>query len=145
MLWPLQGVASRGGQGANTCDRCATNVGFRRCTWIHRRAAPAGLAWPCEGFCASSMRRCNASSSVRLRGPAGGSGQGHAATSEQCAHLLALIGAAEDIVSHSLQRWLVCGELEAGNQGSRHRSQRSSNLWRTGSRSSSKRARTRHR
>ena len=53
MLRALQGAAAGGGQGANTCDRCATDVGSRRCTWIHRRAAPAGPAWPCEGVCAT--------------------------------------------------------------------------------------------
>ena len=45
------------------------------------------------------MRRCRASSSVRLRGPAGGSGQGHAATWAHRAHLLAPVDAAEDTVS----------------------------------------------
>ena len=97
----LQRAAAGGGQGANTCDRCATDVGSRRCTWIHIRAAPAGPARSCEGACAPSMRRCKASSSVRLRGPAGGSGQGHAATWAHRAHLLAPVDAAEDKVSHS--------------------------------------------
>ena len=99
------------------CDRCATDVGSRSCTWIHRRAAPAGPVWPCEGVCASPNRRCNASPSVRLRGPAGGWGQGHAAPWEQSAHLLAPIGAAEDTASHSPQRWQVCGRWEAGDRG----------------------------
>ena len=63
------------------------------------------------------MRRCKASSSVHLHGPAGRSGQGHAATWEARAHLLAPIGAAEDTVSHSLQRWQVCGRWEAGEPG----------------------------
>ena len=45
------------------------------------------------------MRWCRASSSVRLRGPAGGSGQGHAATWTHRAHLLAPVDAAEDTVS----------------------------------------------
>ena len=85
----LQGLASGGGQGANTCERCQTDVRSLRCAWIHRRAAAVVPAWPCEGICAPSMRRCNTFSSVRLRGPAGGSGQGHAATWEHCAHLLA--------------------------------------------------------
>ena len=44
-----------------------------------QEGGPAGPAWPCEGVCAPSMRRCSASSSVRRRGPGGGSGQGHAA------------------------------------------------------------------
>ena len=80
VLRALQCAASGGGQGAKTCDNCATDVGSLRCTWIHRRAAPAGPAWPCEGVCVPLMRRCSASSSVLRRGPAGGSGQGHAAT-----------------------------------------------------------------
>ena len=42
VLRALQTVAAGEGQGANTCDRCATDVGSRRCTWIHRRAAPPG-------------------------------------------------------------------------------------------------------
>ena len=52
LLRALQSVAAGGGQGANTCDRCATDVGSRRCTWIHRRAAPAGPARSYEGTCA---------------------------------------------------------------------------------------------
>ena len=134
-----------GGQGANTCDRCATEVGSRRCTWIHRRAAPAGPARSCEGTCAPSMRWCKASSSVRLCGPAGGSGQGHAATWEHCAHLLAPVGAAGDTVSHSPQNRQVCGRWEGGDQGPRRRSQRSSHLCQRGSGISSRRARTRRR
>ena len=77
----------------------------------------------------SPMHWCKASSSVRLRGPAGGSGQGHAATWEHRAHLLAPIGALEDTVSHSPQTWQVCGRGEAGNQGPRQRSQRLSHRW----------------
>ena len=145
VLRALQSVAAGGGQGANTCDRCATDVGSRRCTWIHRRAAPAGPAHSGEGACAPPMRRCKASSSVRLCGPAGGSGPGHSATWEHCAHLLAPVGAAEDTVSHSPQRWQVCGRWEGGDQGPRWRSQRSSHLCRRGSRISSRRARTRRR
>ena len=129
VLRALQCAASGGVHGANTCDKCATDVGSLRCTWIHRRAAPAGPAWPCEGVCAPSMRRCSASSSVRRRGPAGGSGQGHAATWEHCAHLLAPVGVPEDTLSHCPQRWQVCGRWEAGDQGSRRRSQRSSHRW----------------
>ena len=91
------------------------------------------------------MRRCKASSSVRLRGSAGGSGQGHASTWEHCVHLLAPVGAAEDTVSHYQQRWQVCGRWEGGDQGPRQRSQRSSHLWQRGSRSSSRRAQTRRR
>ena len=104
VLRALQRAAPGGGQGANTCDRCATDVGSRRCTWIHRRAAPAGPAWPCEGVCAPPMRRCKDSSSVRLSGPAGASGHGHAATWQHRLHLLAPIGAAEDTVLQSSQR-----------------------------------------
>ena len=104
---------------------------------------PRGPAWPCQGVRASPMRRCKASSSVRRRGPAGGSGQGHAATWEHRAHLLATMGAPEDTMSHSPQRWQVCGRWEAGNQGRRRRSQRSSHRWQRGSRSSSRRGRTR--
>ena len=95
------------------------DVGSRRCTWIHRRAAPAGPACSCEGVCAPSMRRRKASSSVRLRGPAGGSGQGHAATWVHRSHLLAPVAAAEDTVSHSPQSRQVCGRWEGGDQGSR--------------------------
>ena len=143
VLRDLQRVAAGGGQGANTCDRCATDVGCRRCTWIHRGAAPAGPAHSCEGACAPWMLRCKASSSVRLRGPAGGSGQGHAATWAHRAHLLAPVDAAEDTVSHSPQSRQVCGRWEGGDQGSRWRSQRSSHVCRRGSRISSRRARTR--
>ena len=57
------------------------------------------------------MRRCKASSSVRLRGPAGGSGQGHAATGAHRAHLLAPVDAAEDTVSHSPQSRQVFWEV----------------------------------
>ena len=145
VLRALQRVAAGGGEGANTCDRCATDVGSRRCTWILRKAAPAGPPRLCEGACAPSMRRCKASSSVRLRGPAGGSGQGHAATWAHRAHLLAPVYAAEDTVLHSLQSQQVCGRWEGGDQGSRWRSQRSSHLCRRGSRISSRRARTRRR
>ena len=91
------------------------------------------------------MHQCKASFSVRLCEPPGGSGQGHAATWEHCAHLLAPVGAAEDTVSHSPQRWQVCGRWEGGDQGPRRRIWRSSHLWRSGSRSSSRRARTRRR
>ena len=143
VLRALQSVAAGGGQGANTCNKCATDVGSRRCTWIRRRAAPAGPAWPCEGVGAPPIRRCSASSSVRLRGPVGRSGQGHAATWEHCVHLLVPVGAAEDTVSRSPQRWQVCGRWECGDQEPRRWSQRSSHRWRRGSRSSSRRARTR--
>ena len=142
VLRALQCVASVGGQGANTCDKCATDVGSLRCTWTHRRAAPAGPAWACEGVCVPSMRRCSASSSVRRCGPAGSSGQGHAATWEHCVHRLVPVGVAEDTVSHSPQRWQVCGRWEVGDQGSRRRSQRWSHRWRRGPQSSSRRART---
>ena len=57
------------------------------------------------------MRRCSASSSVRRRGPAAGSGQGHVATWEQCVHLLVPVGVAEDTVLDSPQRWQACGEM----------------------------------
>ena len=87
------------------CDRCATSVGSLGCTWIQRKAAPEGLAWPCEGVCAPSMRPCSALSSVRRCGPAGGAAQGHAATWEHCVHLLVPVGVAEDTVSNSPQRW----------------------------------------
>ena len=100
MLWALQGAALGGGQGANTCDR----YDGRGVPQVHvdPQAAPhAGPAWPCAGVCASSMGRCSASSYVRLRGPAGGSGQGHAADWEHCVHLLATISAAEDTTAHS--------------------------------------------
>ena len=133
VLRALQSVAARGGQGATTCDRCATDVGSRRCTWIHRTVAPAGPARSYEGTCAPSMRQCKASSSVRLCGPAGGSGQGYAATWEHCAHLLAPVCAVEDTVSHSPQSRQVCGRWEGGDQGPRWRSQRSSHLCQRGS------------
>ena len=78
VLWPLQGAASGGPQGANTCDRCVTDVGSLKCTWIHRRAPPAVPAWPCEGVCASLMCRCNAfSSPLRARGWLGAGPRGH--------------------------------------------------------------------
>ena len=145
VLRALQSVAASGGQGAYTCDRCARDVGSHGCTWIHRRTAPAGPACSCEGACAPPMRRCKASSSVRLCGPAGGSGQGHAATWEHCAHLLPPVGSAEDTVLHSPQRWQVCGRLGGGEKGPRRRSQRSSHLCQRGSRMSSRRAPTRRR
>ena len=69
------------------------------------------------------MRQCKASSSERLCGPAGGSGQGHAATWEHCAHLLAPVGAAERTVSLSSQSGQVCGRWEGGDQEPRRRSQ----------------------
>ena len=141
----LQRAAAGWVQDANTCNRCATDVGFRRCTWIHRRAAPAGPARSCEGVCAPSMRRSRASSSVRRRGPAGGLGQGHAATWAHRAHLFAPVNAAEDTVSHSPQSLQMCGRSEGGDQGSRWRSQRSSHLCRRGSRISRRRVRTRRR
>ena len=106
---------------------------------------PAGPARLCEGVCAPPIRRHKASSSMRLCGPAGGSGHEHAATWEHCAHLLAPVGAAEDTVSHSPQRWQVCGRWEGGDQGPRWRNQRSSHLCRRGSRIYSRQARTRHR
>ena len=104
-----------------------------------------GPARSCEQTCAPSMRRCKADSSVRLYGPAGGSGQGHAATWEYCAHLLAPVGAAEDTVSHSPQTRQVSWRWEGGDQGPRWQSQRSSHLCRRGSRISIRRARTRRR
>ena len=58
-------------------------------------------------------------------------------------HLLAPIVAAEETASHSPQSWQVCGRWEAGDQGLRQRSQRSSHLWQRGSQSSSRRTRTR--
>ena len=134
VLRALQRLAAGLGQGTNTRDSCAMDVGSIRCTWIHRRAAPAGPARSCEGACAPSMRRCKASSSVRLRGPAGGSGQGHAATWAHRAHLLAPVDAAEDTVLHSAQSRQVCGRSEGGDP-----------LCRRGSRISSRRARTRRR
>ena len=82
------------------------------------------------------MRRYSASSFLD---------QGHAATWEQCVHMLVPVGAAKDTVSQSPQRWQVCERSEAGDQGSRRRSQRSSHLWQRGPRSSSRRAWTRRR
>ena len=76
-----------------------------------------GACVACEGVCAPLMRRCRASSSVRLRGPAGVLGQGHAATWEHCVYLLVPVGAAEDTVLRPPQRWQVCGRWECGNQG----------------------------
>ena len=117
VLRAVQCAAFGGGQGASTCDMCATDVGTLRCTYIQRRAASAGPAWPCKGVCTLSMCRCSASSSVCRRGPAGGSGQGQAATWEHCVHLFVLVGMAEDTVLHFPQRWQVCGRWEAGDQG----------------------------
>ena len=91
-----------------------------------------GPARLCEGACAPSMRRCRASSSVRLRGAAGGSGQGQAASWAHCGHLLAPVHAAEDTVSHSPQSRQVCGRWEGDNQASRWRSQRSFHLCQEG-------------
>ena len=65
VLRALQSAAAGGGQSANTCDRCLTDVGSGRCMWIHRGAAPAGPAWPCEGVCAPPMRRCKACAGPR--------------------------------------------------------------------------------
>ena len=123
------GSAKRGvgrGSGHKPVQQVRDGSGIPQVHVDPQEAAPAGPAWPCEGGCTSPMRRCNASSSVRLRGLASGSGQGHAATWEHRAHLLAPIGAAEDTASHSPQRWQVCGRWEAGNQWPRRRSQRSS-------------------
>ena len=117
VLWALQSAAAGGGQGSNTCHRCATDVGSRRRTRIHRTAAPAGPAWPCQAVCASRMHRCKASPSVRLRKLVGGSGQGHTTTLEHRAHLLAPIGAAEDTGSHSPQRWQMCGRVGGRRPG----------------------------
>ena len=44
VLRAVQSAAAGGGQGANMCDRCATDVESHRCTWIHKRVAPAGPA-----------------------------------------------------------------------------------------------------
>ena len=78
------------GYDVNTCDKFATELGSLGCTWMHRRAAPAGPVLLREGVCALLMRCRSASSSVRGSGPRGGSGQRHAATWEHCAHLLVL-------------------------------------------------------
>ena len=118
MLRALRCAVSGGGQGAITCDRCPTDVRSLRCTSIHRRTAPAGPVWPCEWVRAPSMPRCSPSSSVRRRGPAVGSGQGHAFIPEHCAHLFVPAGVAKDTVLHSLQRWQACGRSEARDQGS---------------------------
>ena len=48
VIWVLQCVVLGSGYPVNTCNRCATDVGFLRCTWIHRRAAPAMPAWSWE-------------------------------------------------------------------------------------------------
>ena len=106
VLWALQprrqvGVRAR----TRATGARQTYVDSLGCTWIHRRAASAGPAWLCEGVCLSSMRRRNAPSSVRLRGHAGGSGQGHTATWEHCAYLLAPVGVAKDTVPHSGHKW----------------------------------------
>ena len=85
-----------------------------------------GTACLCEGVFGAPMRRCSASSSVRRRAPAGGSGQGHTATREHCAHLLVPVGVAQDTVSHSPQRWQVPGRWEPRDHRRRRRSQRSS-------------------
>ena len=145
VLWALQSAAAGRGQGANTCDRCSKDMGSHRCPWIHSRAAPAGPVVSCEGACTPPMRRCKASSSVRLCGHAGGLGQGRAATWEHCAHLMAPVSAAEDTVSHFPERRQVCKSWEGGEEGPRRRSQRLSHLWWRGSRSSSRQARTRRR
>ena len=114
MLRALQRAASGAGQGANMCDKCATDVGSLSCTCIHRRTAPAGPARPCEAVCAPAMRRCSAFSSVRRRRPVGGSGQGHAATWEHCAHLLVPVGVAGYRVALPAE---VAGVREVGGRG----------------------------
>ena len=78
------------------------------------------------------MRRCSAASSVRRRGPAGGSGQGHAATSEYRVHSLVAVGVVEDTVLQSPHRRQACRRWGAGDQGSPPRSQRLSHRWRRG-------------
>ena len=117
-------------------------AGARGFTGGRRPRGPRGYV---RGVCAPPMRRSKASSSVRLRGPAGGLGQKHVATWEHRAHLLAPIGAAEGTMSHFPQRWQVCRRWEAGDQGPRRRLQGSSHRWRRGSRSSSRPARTQRR
>ena len=130
MLWPvlpttghcaadsaMRGVRWRSGREDvwAVCHRCGVPQ-----VHVHpKEGGPCGPAWLCEGVCTPSMRRCTAPSSLRQRRPAFGSGQGHAATSEHCAHLLVPIGVAEDTVSHSPQSWQVCGRWEAKDQGSR--------------------------
>ena len=109
VLWALQCAALGGGWGANRCNKCATDVGSFRCTWMHRRAAPAGPAWWCVGVRAPWMRCCSSSSSVRRRGSGGGSGQEQLATWEHCAHMLVPASTVEDTVSHAPQMWRVCG------------------------------------
>ena len=82
-----------------------------------KKGSAPGPARSCEGACAPSMRRCRASSSVRLRGPAGGSGQGHMATWAHGAHLLAPVDAAEDTVSHSRRAGRCAGGGRAATKG----------------------------
>ena len=83
-----------------------------------------GSVWPCEGVRAPSMRRCSASSSVGRRGPAGGSGQGHAATWERCAHMLVPVGVAKNTVLESPRRVGRCARgwrLRTRGRGGRAR------------------------
>ena len=87
------------------------------------------------------MRRSSTSSSLCRHGAADGLDQGQASTLEHCVHVLMPVVVAEDTVSHSPQRWQVCGRWEAGDRGSRQWSHRSSHRWRRGRLSSSRRAR----
>ena len=123
------GSAKRGGgwgSGREHVRQVRDGRGVPRVHVDPQEGGARGALGSCEGVCSPPMRRCKASSSVRLCGPAGGLGQGHAAPWEHCAHLLAPVGAAEDTVLHSPQRWQVCGRWEGGDQGPRRRSQRSS-------------------
>ena len=107
IAWVLQ-CAARGGSDVKTWDKYATDRGSLRCTWTHKRTAPAGPGSWCEGVFARSTRRRSASSSVRRGGPEGGSSQGHVATWEHCAHLVVPVGTAEDTVSRATQSWQSC-------------------------------------
>ena len=62
------------------------------------------------------MRPCGASSSLRRRGPAGGSGQGHTATREHRSHLLMPVCEAEDTM---LQPRRVGRRAGGGRPGTR--------------------------
>ena len=48
-LRAVQCAASGGGQGANTCDKCATDVGSLRCTWAPQKGGPRGARLTMRG------------------------------------------------------------------------------------------------
>ena len=70
-MWVLQHAVSGCGWFVNKCDKCATDVGSLKCTWIDGRAALAGPACPCAAVWTSSMHRRSALPSVHRSGACG--------------------------------------------------------------------------